>query len=85
VVFGTGPRAGAALVSHPNVPLISFTGGTATGETIYRACAPLFKKMSLELGGKNANVVFADANFDKALETTVRSSFFNQGEICLAG
>ncbi|KAI9348275.1 aldehyde dehydrogenase domain-containing protein [Zopfochytrium polystomum] len=85
VVFGTGPKAGSALVSHPKVPLISFTGGTATGEIIYRNCAPLFKKMSLELGGKNANVVFADADFDKAIETSVLSSFRNQGEICLCG
>ncbi|KAJ3415031.1 Aldehyde dehydrogenase 8 member A1 [Chytridiales sp. JEL 0842] len=85
MVFGTGPNAGSALVSHPKVPLISFTGGTATGEIIYRNCAPLFKKISLELGGKNANIVFADADFDKAVATSIRSSFANQGEICLCG
>ncbi|RKO86924.1 aldehyde dehydrogenase domain-containing protein, partial [Blyttiomyces helicus] len=85
MVFGTGPNAGAPLVSHPDVPLISFTGGTATGELIYKAAAPLNKKLSLELGGKNANIVFADADFDEALKTTVNSSFANQGEICLCG
>ncbi|KAJ3329842.1 Aldehyde dehydrogenase 8 member A1 [Blyttiomyces sp. JEL0837] len=85
MVFGTGPKAGSPLVSHPKVPMISFTGGTATGEIIYKACASNFKKMSLELGGKNANIIFADCDFDKALDTTVRSSFANQGEICLCG
>lgn len=83
MVFGTGARAGSRLVEHPDVPLISFTGGTATGREISRVAAPLFKKLSLELGGKNPCLIFNDANLDKAVDTTVRSSFLNQGEICL--
>jgi aminomuconate-semialdehyde/2-hydroxymuconate-6-semialdehyde dehydrogenase len=85
MVFGTGPRAGAPLVAHPDVPLISFTGGTATGRAIAQIAAPMFKKMSLELGGKNPNIIFDDANLDEAIESTIRSSFLNQGEICLCG
>eukprot|EP01104_Vermistella_antarctica_P001182 TRINITY_DN1123_c2_g1_i2.p1 TRINITY_DN1123_c2_g1~~TRINITY_DN1123_c2_g1_i2.p1 ORF type:complete len:415 (-),score=80.59 TRINITY_DN1123_c2_g1_i2:405-1649(-) len=85
MVFGTGPGAGAALVQHPNVPLISFTGGTQTGEVITKLAAPLCKKLSLELGGKNANVVFEDALLDDCVTTSLRSSFANQGEICLCG
>ncbi|KAI9334577.1 aldehyde dehydrogenase domain-containing protein [Obelidium mucronatum] len=85
MVFGTGVNAGSPLVSHKDVRLISFTGGTATGEIIYKACAPQFKKISLELGGKNANIVFADADFEKCISTTMNSSFRNQGEICLCG
>jgi len=85
MVFGTGPRAGNALVTHPNVPLISFTGGTVTGETIMRNSAPFCKKLSLELGGKNPNIIFDDADMDECVATTVRSSFANQGEICLCG
>ena len=85
VVFGAGASAGGALVAHPDVPLISFTGGTATGRAIALAAAPAFKRVSLELGGKNANVIFADCDFERALATTVRSSFLNQGEICLCG
>jgi len=81
LVFGTGLRAGAPLVSHPKVPLISFTGGTKTGEQIIKLCAPHYKKMSLELGGKNPNIIFADADLSKAVPTTVRSSFANQGKI----
>lgn len=85
MVFGTGAKAGAALVSHPDVPLISFTGGTVTGRAIAQATAPMFKKLSLELGGKNPNIVFDDADLDEAVATTIRSSFLNQGEICLCG
>ncbi|KAJ3190705.1 Aldehyde dehydrogenase 8 member A1 [Irineochytrium annulatum] len=85
VVFGDGPKAGDALVKHKDVPLVSFTGGTKTGEIIYRNCSKGFKKMSLELGGKNANVIFADADLEKAVAGSVRSSFSNQGEICLCG
>ena len=83
MVFGTGKNAGNALVSHPDVPLISFTGGTRTGTAISQAAAPFQKKVSLELGGKNPAIIFADADYEKALNTTVRSSFANQGEICL--
>lgn len=85
VVHGTGPSAGRALTSHPGVPLISFTGGTKTGADVMAAAGPLFKKVSLELGGKNPNLVFADADLDEAVATSIRSSFWNQGEICLCG
>jgi aminomuconate-semialdehyde/2-hydroxymuconate-6-semialdehyde dehydrogenase len=85
IVHGTGSQAGAALVAHPDVPVISFTGGTRTGATIARSAAPLFKKLSLELGGKNPNIIFADCDYEAMLETTLRSSFSNQGEICLCG
>lgn len=85
MVFGTGPRAGQAIVEHPEVKAISFTGGTQTGRHLALTAAPLFKKISLELGGKNPNIIFADANFESAVQTSVRSSFLNQGEICLCG
>ncbi|MCA2958670.1 MAG: aldehyde dehydrogenase [Silvanigrellales bacterium] len=85
VVFGRGETAGEALVVHPHVPLVSFTGGTGTGAHIAHSVASSFKKLSLELGGKNANLVFADADLDLAARTSVRSSFLNQGEICLCG
>lgn len=83
LVFGRGPKAGSAIVQHPDVPLISFTGSTATGQVITQMSAPFFKKLSLELGGKNAAVIFNDADLEKCISTTVRSSFANQGEICL--
>jgi aminomuconate-semialdehyde/2-hydroxymuconate-6-semialdehyde dehydrogenase len=85
VLHGYGHKVGAAIVSHPRVPTISFTGGTATGAAIARSAAPMFKKVALELGGKNPNVIFADADLDEVLKTSVRSSFENQGEICLCG
>ncbi|HYC92238.1 MAG TPA: aldehyde dehydrogenase [Thermoanaerobaculia bacterium] len=85
IVHGTGPKAGAAICAHPDVPLISFTGGTVTGAKVAAAAAPMFKKLSLELGGKNPNLVFADADLDDAVATSIRSSFWNQGEICLCG
>lgn len=85
LVFGTGLGAGAPLVKHPQVPLISFTGGTVTGRALMADAAPRTKKLSLELGGKNANIVFADADFDKAVSTSVRAAFTNQGEVCLCG
>lgn len=85
IVHGYGHKVGKAIVSHKDIPAISFTGGTKTGEEIARIAAPMFKKISLELGGKNPNIVFADCDFDKAVQTTVRSSFSNQGEICLCG
>ncbi|RXN00133.1 Aldehyde dehydrogenase family 8 member A1 [Acipenser ruthenus] len=83
VVFGTGPKAGEALVSHPDVPLISFTGSTATAQRITQQSAPYCKRLSMELGGKNPAIVFEDANLDECIPTTVSSSFSNQGEICL--
>jgi aminomuconate-semialdehyde/2-hydroxymuconate-6-semialdehyde dehydrogenase len=85
VVHGYGHKVGSALVAHPAVPTISFTGGTAVGAEIARVAAPLFKKLTLELGGKNPNVLFADADAEEALQTGVRSAFDNQGEICLCG
>ena len=85
IIHGYGHKAGMAIVSHPKIGAISFTGGTKTGETIARTAAPMFKKLSLELGGKNPNIIFADCDFDKAVQTTIRSSFSNQGEICLCG
>ncbi|XP_064652026.1 2-aminomuconic semialdehyde dehydrogenase-like [Lineus longissimus] len=83
MVFGTGPRSGQALVQHPDVHLISFTGSTPTAEKIQHATAPFCKKLSLELGGKNAGIVFNDADLEKCIPTMIRSSFANQGEICL--
>ncbi|MBZ0206258.1 MAG: aldehyde dehydrogenase [Flavobacteriales bacterium] len=85
IVQGTGPKVGAAITAHPAIPAISFTGGTATGAHIAATAAPMFKKLSLELGGKNAVVVFADCDFGEVLSETVRSSFSNQGQICLCG
>jgi aminomuconate-semialdehyde/2-hydroxymuconate-6-semialdehyde dehydrogenase len=85
IVHGLGPKVGAAIVAHKDVKAISFTGGTKTGEEIARTAAPMFKKLSLELGGKNPNIIFADCNYEQMLATTIRSSFSNQGEICLCG
>ena len=85
MVFGVGSRAGQPLVAHPDVPLVSFTGGTATGGAIAAAAAPMFKKLSLELGGKNPNIIFDDADLEEAAKVSIRSSFLNQGEICLCG
>jgi acyl-CoA reductase-like NAD-dependent aldehyde dehydrogenase len=85
IVIGLGPEVGEAIVQHPQIQAISFTGGTATGQRIFEQSAKNFKKISLELGGKNPNIIFADADFEKALSGTIRSSFLNQGEICLCG
>ena len=85
VVHGTGPNVGAVITAHPKINTISFTGGTVTGRKVAEACAPLFKKVSLELGGKNPNIVFADADLDAAIAGSVRSSFANQGQVCLCG
>lgn len=85
IVHGLGPKVGQAISEHPDIPIISFTGGTATGKRIAATAAPMFKKLSLELGGKNPNIIFADCDFDKALSTSVQSSFANQGQICLCG
>jgi aminomuconate-semialdehyde/2-hydroxymuconate-6-semialdehyde dehydrogenase len=85
IVHGTGARVGNALSAHPGIRAISFTGSTATGRTIAALAAPLFKKLSFELGGKNPVLVFADCNWKRMMDTTVRSSFQNQGQICLCG
>ena len=85
IVHGLGTTTGQAIVEHPEIKAISFTGGTKTGAHIAKVAAPMFKKLSLELGGKNPNIIFADCDYNKMLETTVRSSFANQGQICLCG
>ena len=85
IVHGLGSTTGQAIVEHPDIKAISFTGGTTTGAHIAKTAAPMFKKLSLELGGKNPNIIFADCDYDDMLETTVRSSFSNQGQICLCG
>ncbi len=85
VVHGLGPKVGPALTEHPRVPTISFTGGTVTGRDIAGRAAPRFKKLSLELGGKNPNLVFADSDMDRVIGESVRAGFANQGEICLCG
>ncbi|UTW67617.1 aldehyde dehydrogenase [bacterium SCSIO 12643] len=85
IVHGLGHKVGEAISQNDHIKAISFTGGTKTGAHIASIAAPKFKKLSLELGGKNPNIIFADADFDEALKTTVRSSFANQGQICLCG
>ncbi len=85
IVHGTGNTTGEAIVRHPDIKAISFTGSTRAGESIASIAAPKFKKLSLELGGKNPAIIFADCDWDKMMGDTVRSSFSNQGEICLCG
>ena len=85
IVHGLGPKVGSAIVAHEKITAISFTGGTKTGAEIARIAAPMFKKLSLELGGKNPNIIFADCDFEKTVKESVRASFTNQGEICLCG
>ena len=85
IVHGLGKSTGQAIVEHPEIKAISFTGGSETGAHIAKTAAPMFKKLSLELGGKNPNIIFADCDYDKMLTTTVKSSFANQGQICLCG
>jgi aminomuconate-semialdehyde/2-hydroxymuconate-6-semialdehyde dehydrogenase len=83
IVHGTGPVCGEAIVQHPQIKAISFTGSTAAGARIASIAAPRFKKISLELGGKNPGIIFADCDWEKMMNETVRSSFTNQGQICL--
>jgi aminomuconate-semialdehyde/2-hydroxymuconate-6-semialdehyde dehydrogenase len=85
IVHGTGAGCGKAIVAHPDIKAISFTGSTRAGREIAATAAPMFKKISLELGGKNPNIIFADCDWDKMMRVTVQSSFSNQGEICLCG
>ncbi|WP_275900786.1 aldehyde dehydrogenase [Paenibacillus periandrae] len=86
LVHGFGPNsAGAALVEHPDVNAISFTGETSTGKVIMASASKTLKRLSYELGGKNPNIIFADSNMDEVIETTLKSSFINQGEVCLCG
>ena len=85
IVHGFGHETGQAIVSHPHVNLISFTGGTITGKKVAETAAPMFKKLSLELGGKNATIVLDDVNLDSAIPEIARSGFLNQGQVCLCG
>ncbi len=85
IVHGTGPGCGSAIVQHPDIKAISFTGSTRAGRDIAAIAAPMFKKISLELGGKNPNIIFADCDWDKMMRITLQSSFTNQGQICLCG
>lgn len=85
ILHGDGPSCGSAIVAHPKIKAISFTGSTRAGEHIASVAAPMFKKLSLELGGKNPNIIFADCDWDKMMRTTIQSSFSNQGQICLCG
>lgn len=85
IIHGTGQDCGAAIVAHERIKAISFTGSTRAGKQIAAVAAPMFKKLSLELGGKNPNIIFADCNWLKMMATTLQSSFSNQGQICLCG
>lgn len=85
ILHGDGPSCGEAIVKHPSIKAISFTGSTRAGERIAAVAAPMFKKLSLELGGKNPNIIFADCDWNKMMFNTIRSSFGNQGQICLCG
>lgn len=85
IVHGLGHKVGNAISAHSKISAISFTGSTRTGAEIARIAAPMFKKLSLEMGGKNPNIIFADCKYDEMLQTTLRSSFSNQGQICLCG
>ncbi|HLO70343.1 MAG TPA: aldehyde dehydrogenase [Flavipsychrobacter sp.] len=85
ILHGNGPNCGSAIVSHPEIKAISFTGSTRAGKEIAAVAAPMFKKISLELGGKNPNIIFADCDWEKMMRTTIQSSFASQGQICLCG
>lgn len=85
VVHGYGPEVGQAILEHASIGAISFTGGTATGRHVAATAAPMFKKLSLELGGKNATIVLEDADLDVAVEGAVRAGFTNGGQVCLCG
>ena len=85
IVHGLGPQCGQALVEHPDVRSISFTGGTDTGRVVAASAAPLFKKLSLELGGKNASIILDDADLETVVPAVARAAFFNQGQVCLSG
>jgi aminomuconate-semialdehyde/2-hydroxymuconate-6-semialdehyde dehydrogenase len=85
IVHGLGNKVGQAIVEHEGIKAISFTGGTETGKRIASVAAPMFKKLSLELGGKNPTIIFADCDFEETVKQVVTASFSNQGEICLCG
>ena len=85
LVHGDGIGAGSPLVSHQDISLVSFTGGTSTGSLVAKSAASSFKKLSLELGGKNASIIFNDCNLESTVKGVVRSGFLNQGQVCLCG
>ncbi len=85
IIHGLGSKVGDPLTTHLDTPIISFTGGTETGKHIAEITSPMFKKLSLELGGKNPNIIFSDADFEKAVSFASRAAFTNQGQICLCG
>lgn len=85
IVHGVGAHCGEAIVKHPEIKALSFTGSTRAGEKIASIAAPMFKKLSLELGGKNPNIIFNNCDWKKMIPETIRSSFGNQGQICLCG
>lgn len=85
IVHGEGGNTGESMLTHADIKAISFTGGTQTGEHIARTVAPQFKKFSLELGGKNPNVIFDDCDYETTMATSLRAAFANQGQICLCG
>ncbi|MFQ5652796.1 MAG: aldehyde dehydrogenase [bacterium] len=85
IVHGYGHKVGAAISAHPGIPVVTFTGGTKTGAEIARTAAPLFKRLSLEMGGKNPTIVFADCNYEQMLPTSLQAAFANQGQVCLSG
>jgi betaine-aldehyde dehydrogenase len=85
ILLGTGPEAGAPLTEHPDVDMVSFTGGLATGQAIIRASAATVKRVAVELGGKNPNIVFADADFETAVDNALTAVFLHSGQVCSAG
>ncbi|MEV2254207.1 aldehyde dehydrogenase family protein [Streptomyces sp. NPDC050147] len=85
LILGAGPTAGAPLTEDPRVDMVSFTGGLATGRRIMAAAAPTVKKVALELGGKNPNIVFADADFETAVDHALMAIFLHSGQVCSAG
>ena len=85
IVHGLGPIAGQAILEHPDITAISFTGGTETGKIVARTAGPMFKKLSLELGGKNATIILDDADLDVAANGAAKAAFTNSGQVCLCG
>ena len=85
ILHGLGSETGQAIIENPKINLISFTGGTLTGKKVAETAAPMFKKLSLELGGKNATIILDDANLDSSIPEIARSAFMNQGQVCLCG
>ena len=85
IVTGSGGIIGEAITSHPDIDKIAFTGSTAVGKGIMRKSADTLKKITLELGGKSPNIIFADADIDKAIQGAFMGIFMNQGQVCAAG